>query len=220
MATTPTPFPDEDHFPLNTLIATVTTVIDAYQAKAVASKSKLLTLKTASFDFKTVVTKSGGVSISVFFLKVGGKITTTRTQEFKFNYGVPPSPKPQPDGALMAASGGIDVSIADSSASLKHDKSKPEDHLKVGDALTAFLESAGTVFNASPTLDKQALSEATISLQFGVLKTVTAGVTLPIEMIVIDGSVEYDKNTVQSMVITFSPEKSALPQTPPAPEHH
>ena len=195
------PYPTDQQFPLANLINTVTSVINNYQARVLADNEKPLILKKAVFEFNTVVSKSGGISISVLFLKIGGKLASKSTQDFKFTYGVPDKPEkiPSPQFATELLAG-------------LPFKGKPVDPINVDDALKEFLDKASEAYNAAPMLDKKDMSEATMEIKYGLDGGFNAGIALPISMVVIDANFDYDHNTVQTITLTFAPKTKGDPK--------
>ncbi len=160
---------------LGSVVAALQAAIDCYQANRGAGSDGLLPLTSAAFDFKTTTGKVGGFSISFFIFKIGASHEKDTTNDLTFTYAVKQVP---PRG-----------------------RAKPSQELS--DALANAMLVAAAAAKKTPTVAGIPLSKVTVNIAFGIKNDVSGGLTVPVHLVTLGGSGDYNKNETQSVTLTF-----------------
>jgi hypothetical protein len=173
------PFDPANHAPLDQVIAEVKKALKLYQDSIGRGPDSLPPLASAEFDFKVTTATVVGASISLFIFKIGGSHETDVVNDVTFTYSVPPPKKPS--GALQATQ-----------------KPKP-----LAEELASTIQSAAAAVKASPQLGSLNFSKLAVNIQYGVKWDGNIGANVPIQFVTIGISGDKNKNTVQSVKLTF-----------------
>jgi hypothetical protein len=173
-----------DRVPLANIVQAVELVVDAYNIRPDVTTGVLPPLKTADFDFKTVVDVKGGPSINFWIFKAGYSHEKQSTNDVTFQY-IPQPIKPE-------------AAVGPYAMVIKEDLS---------DELTKAIESAATQIKGEKESDKNPLAlklnQLAITLAFQVSNDYSGGVNIPIHMVTLGGTLDYNRADVQSVKLTF-----------------
>jgi hypothetical protein len=164
---------------LSAVIAQVKAALDLYQNNLGSGPDALPPLSSAEFDFKTTTAESIGGTINLFIFKFGASHEKDAVTDVTFTYSVPPPPKP---------------------AALASKKAPPT----LPEVLASTIQSAAKAVGTSGTLGKLKFSQLVVNLQFGVKWDVSGGISAPISFVTVGINADKNKNTVQSVKLTFS----------------
>jgi hypothetical protein len=166
--------------PLAQVIAKVNGAINEYQSnRGSGAQHELPPLASAEFDFKTVTSSTVGGTLNVLVLKFGTTRETDVTNDVTYTYALPKPIKPA--GALQPESRAPDLK----------------------DTLAQAIKEAAAAVKLSATAAGLPFSKLTINIQYGVKTDATAGAAVPVSIVTIGPSVDVNKNTVQSVKLTF-----------------
>jgi hypothetical protein len=181
-----------DLVPLSDVVRAVELVIDAYNQRQDVISGTLPPLKTADFDFKTVVDIKGGPSVNFWIFKAGYSHEKQSTNDVTFEY-VPQGFKPHGHLAI-----------------------EPPPNLK--DELTRAIEGAATQIKGEKDSDTSPLAlklnQLAITLAFQISNDYQGGLNIPIHMVTLGGTLDYNHADVQSVKLTFAFPEKPKDQTP------
>jgi hypothetical protein len=162
---------------LDSVIFQVQRALDRYQASLGDGANALPPLKSADFTFKTTVTKSTGFSVSLFIFTIGASKQSDVVNQVEFAYAVP---KP-----LKAAHWRGNASL--------------EDQL-----YETIVSASRAVASGAGGLGNLALSQFSVTLEFGVQRQANAGASPKIQIVTVGLKAGKDDNSVQSLKLTFA----------------
>jgi hypothetical protein len=169
---------------LPTVIATVEQALKCYQQTtkdADPNQPKgLPKLNSATMDFKTTTSKSGGFSISFFIFKIGASSEKDVTDDISFTYSVPKNL------VLPKAAGFVKQPRTDLFSELVKD-----------------VQAAANAAQTQSTALGMPLSQVKISVAFGIQTEADVSLNLPIHLVTIGGNGKYNKNNIQTVTLTF-----------------
>lgn len=162
---------------LDEVVQEVKGALSDYQKEVSASPDDLLTLKSADFDFKTVIQKqvTGGFSILIFTFK--GSKTGQQTSDLQFHYEVP-----KPVGASSYTP------------------------VPIRQALLELIRKASQTIQSSKdsdTLGNMKITNVSISIEYAVTYAVSAEGKPVVQFVTLDIAGSYSKNEVQSIKLVF-----------------
>jgi hypothetical protein len=169
---------------LSGIVEAVELVVDAYNTRPETQgpNPTLPPLKTADFDFKTVVDIKGGVSVNFLIFKFGHTYEQAETNDVSFQY----VPKPIKPGGHFAIAQVQDLK----------------------DGLTKAIEGAVNQIKGEESSDKSPLKlqlkQLAVTLAFAVTGDYSGGLTIPIHMVTLGGTGDYSKSSTQTVKLTFS----------------
>jgi hypothetical protein len=177
-----------DTVPLEDVVKEVKREVKDYQDKPVPS-SPLPRLDTAEFTFKVVRTVSGGLSVNVFVIEIGGSHSREAMHTVTYTYKVPPPEK------KFAA------------------RERPGPERK--DSLAETIRRAAEAAKAATSFGDLPLNEMEINIEFVVKRQRNVAVKAPISIVTVGASVSGEKSTTQSVKLVFG---RPTPTPAPAPE--
>jgi len=163
--------------PLDSVIAQVDRALDRYQHSLGGGANALPPLKTATFTFKTTVTKSSGFSINLLIFTLGSSKETDVVNTLQFTYAVPKPLK----GATWRGNASL------------------EDQL-----YETIMSAARAVANGAGGVGDLALNKFTVSIDFGVKRDLSGSASPKISIVTVGLKGSKDDNSVQSLDLTFS----------------
>jgi len=168
-----------DTVPLDQVIKQVQLALDEYQSHLGQGPAALPALSSAEFDFKTTIgtTVSGGVSIFIF--KFGASRERDTVNDVTYTYA--PIKPEVPASGLQS--------------------NEPPPSLK--DELAKTIQLAAATVKGSATAAGLPFSKLVVNLQYGVKWDVNAAGTAPVSFVTINLGGDRNKNTVQSVKLTF-----------------
>ncbi|MGH9512514.1 MAG: trypco2 family protein [Terriglobales bacterium] len=163
--------------PLVSVVKAVEMVVNAYNSRpdTQGEKPALPPLATADFDFKTVAETKGGPSVNFLIFKAGYTHDKQKTNEVDFQY------TPHAVHALDQATLSDELSKAIEAAA-KQIKGEAEN----GD-------SPGSL----------ELKQFTVTLGFSIAKDYNGGLSIPIHLVTLGGSLDYTSSSVQQVKLAF-----------------
>jgi hypothetical protein len=171
-----------DIVPLSNIVQAVELVVDAYNNRPDVKSGLLPPLKTADFDFKTVIDVKGGPSVNFWIFKLGYSHEKQSTNDVTFEY-IPQPIKPGGRPGIVAT---VDLK----------------------DELTKAIEGAANQIKGEKENDKSPLTlklnQLAITLAFQVSNDYSGGLNIPIHMVTLGGTLEYNRADVQSLKVTFA----------------
>jgi hypothetical protein len=183
---TPPPAPSQDAaentIPLARVVKQVTSAIEEYQSIREEGSDALPPLSSAEFDFKTITKKTEGLSLQILIFKIGGSHEKDVTSDLTFTY------KPAANAAAPDIIKG-------------HDHHPPVVDLK--DELLRTLLSAAEVIKDAGPVASLPINQLVVNLNFGVTWDGNGGVQAPISIVTIGLTGDYNKNSIQSVRLTF-----------------
>jgi hypothetical protein len=147
-----------------------------YQQYGTADGEHLPPLQTATFDFKTSTSLSGGPSVSFFILTLGAGVEKDTVRDFSLSYTVPPKPATSP-----------------------HTITGPD---FVNDLATLIRDAAAAASSQKSAFNLP-LNSVTVSVQFGIQVSENVGITFPISFVTAGAKLAHNKNTADSVTLTF-----------------
>ncbi len=168
----------KDTVDLDSVIKQVTSALDDYQKNLGGGVDALPPLASAEFDFKTTVGKTVGGSINVLVFKIGASHEKDVVNDVTFTYALPKPPK---------------------SAAAAHTKKPPT----LEDELANTIQAAAAAVKTAGTLGKLNFSKLSVNIQYGVKWDGNGGVNIPVSLVTVGLSGDVNKNTVQSVKLTF-----------------
>ena len=132
---------------------------------------------SAVFDFKTTTAKVGGLSFSIFILKIGASREVDNVSDITFTYSVPPT-----------------------SAKGAHNSkaNKP-----LSDELANEILAAAKAVQTSGTVSGLPLSKIAINVQFGVKNDGNVSLGIPVSLVTLGPNADINKASTQSITLTF-----------------
>ena len=167
-----------DMLPLADVIKEVTAALKEYQDNRGSGASfELPPLSSAEFDFKTTVQTTVGVSFQLLIFKFGTSHERDVVNDVTYTYSLEP-PKP----SSLAAK-------------------KPPPSLK--DQLAKTIQTAAAAVKTSSSAAGLPFSKLVVNVQYGVKWDIGADAKPVISLVTVDLNADVNKNTVQSVKLTF-----------------
>lgn len=164
---------------LERVIAEVKAALDEYQSNLGAGDHALPPLSSAEFDFKTVIATTEGLTLSFLIFKLGGSHENDVTNDVTFTYAVP---KPLRMESLF---------------------SHPAPPPQLKDQLAMTIQGAAAAVKAAGTLGNLSFTKLAVNIEYGVKWDGDIGVNVPISLVTVGLTGDRNKNTVQSVKLTF-----------------
>jgi hypothetical protein len=186
----PTPHPkaQPSPLPLAEVVKEVKTAIDTYQAST--GTHSLPPLQSVEFDFKVATKEVVKGSISFVIFSIGGSVSNATVNDVTYTYERP-TPAPR---ALSE---------------------KPK---ILNQTLVQTIQEAAKAVKESGTLDDLKFTKLVVDVEFGVEWTLSAGGNFTYQFVTLNLGAEKNKNTVQSVKLTFKEPDKATPTPTPTPK--
>ena len=178
MSSGPGSLTPEDVVPLDTVIAQVEEALNLYQSNIGNGPRALPPLASAEFDFKACATSIAGGTVNLIVLKIGGTYQTDFVQDVTFTYKVPPPP-PHPFRAEAV------------------------EPLDLKETLVSTIQSAAKVARTMKTVGRLPLNNVVVSIQFGVKREASGGVSAPISFATLGLNGGKNNSRVQTVKLVF-----------------
>jgi hypothetical protein len=148
-------------------------------------------LEEADFTFQTTTTTTGTFNFSIFVLSLNAKVAKQDINQVIYSFVKPPTPR---------ITGQQTLQLHTFSWFGKHPKPpRPELRVQLVDAI----EKAASEQAASIPPPGTKPGPLVINMSFGIDCGGGGGVTVPIHLVTLGGGLNYDKNNVQSVKLTF-----------------
>jgi hypothetical protein len=167
----------KDTADLPSVIASVKAALQCYQDNRGTGTDALPALSSVVFDFKTTTGTVGGLSFSIFIVKIGGSIEKDSGNEVSFTYSLP---TPAPTRGLH--------------------KKNPE---QLSDALANEILAAAKTAQTSQSFLNLPLSKVAITIQYGIKIDGNASLNLPVTLVTLGPNADRNKVSTQSIAVTF-----------------
>ena len=167
-----------DLAPLKVAIDQVRAALDEYQKNRGTGSAELPPLSAAEFDFKVTTTVSSGVTFSILIFKFGNTTERSDVSDVTFTYALPP-PEPK----------------------IGAESVQPPPLLK--DELAKTIQGAASALKESFTFGNLPLKQVTVNIQYGVKRDVSGSGTPTISLVTVGLSGDKNKNSIQSVKLTF-----------------
>ncbi len=164
---------------LSQVVDEVKKALKIYQDSVGSGQNALPALASAEFDFKTTRSVTENGSINLFIFKIGGSHESDDTSDVTFTYSVPPPPQ---GGTLQGSK-------------------KPK--LQLADELAGTIQNAALEVKNAKQLNNLNFTKLAVVIQYGVKWDGSVGANVPIQLVTIGVGGDINKNTVQSVKITF-----------------
>jgi hypothetical protein len=168
-----------DQCALNLIIAQVKVALDQYQKSLGGGPDALPPLFSAEFDFKVTTGTTVGGSVNLFIFKFGASHERDVVNDVTYTYAVPP-----PQKVAGVASAGKPPTLTE--------------------ALASAIQSAAAAVKTSGTVGNLQFKQLAVNLQYGVKWDVNGGITAPISFVTVGLNGDKNKNTIQSVKLTFN----------------
>lgn len=165
---------------LPSVIAAVQAAIKCYQDNAGVGPDALPTLQKAVFDFQTTTGKVGGINVSFFIFKIQAQHENDATRDTSFTYS-------------RKTGGGQPL------------RTKTP-YQPLSDALVSSMQTAAAAVKSASTMADLKFSELTMKVEFGIKFQGNVALSAPVELVTLGPNVQYNKNEVQSVTLTFGPQ--------------
>lgn len=178
---------------LSQVVCEVELALDTYQQSTeVEVDHTLPKLASADFDFKTVVDTKGGFTFNILIFKIGGTVDKQNTNDVDLQY----VPKSLVKTALEGARA----------------KSLQEELIDTIKAAAQAVKDQRS--NMSTAKDPLEFQQLTVSLAYGVTWDINGGITAPIHLVTIGGTLDRSKNNVQQVKLVFAKPKKEGEEKP------
>jgi hypothetical protein len=167
----------KDTADLPSVIASVTAALQCYQDNRGSGADALPKLTSATFDFKTTTGTVGGLSFSIFILKIGGTLEKDDLSDVTFTYSLPP----QTQGKALRSA-------------------HPQ---QLSDALANQVLAAAKAAQTSHAVLGLPLSKIAITIQYGIQIGGNVSLNLPVSLITLGPSASKNKDSTQAVTLTF-----------------
>lgn len=162
---------------LPSVIASVTSAMQCYQDNRGTGADALPKLSSAVFDFKTTTGTVGGLTFSIFILKIGGSVEKDSVNDLSFTYSVPA--KPPARGII---------------------KKEPQ---QLSDALANNILAAAKAVQTSQSVLGLPLDKVSINVQYGIKFDGNVLLNVPVQLVTLGPSAGHNKASTQSVTLTF-----------------
>jgi len=166
---------------LHSVIVSVEAALKCYQDNIGEGSDALPPLQKAVFEFKTTTGKIAGVQVSffVFSLKASGE--KDDTDQMTFTYSLPTK---KPGGLALK---------------------RKIPFQPLADQIVADMQAAAAAIKDAASLGKLNFNQLSVMIQFGIQFQGEAAINVPVQLVKIGPSVDYKKNEVQTVTLTFAP---------------
>jgi hypothetical protein len=171
--------PDSTLAPLDSVVAQVQHALARYQATLGTGPDALPPLKSAVFDFKTTVAKTGAFSVNLLILTIGASSQSDVVNDVTFAYAVPRASTR--DIRKFAAAPDVEDQLFET----------------IQGAARAVRSGAGTVGEA-------AFSQLTVTLQYGVRWEASGGARPRLAIVTVGLKADRTDNRVQTIKLVFA----------------
>ena len=176
---TPTPQPrtqpSPSPVPLAEVVKEVRKAVDTYQASICGGKDALPPLQSVEFDFKVATKETVKGSISFFIFSLGASTSNITVNDVTYTYECPTP-------AARAIS---------------------EEPKILNQTLVQTIQEAAKAVKESGTLEDLKFTKLVVDVEFGVEWTLNAGGNFTYQFVTLNLGAEKNKNTVQSVKLTF-----------------
>ncbi len=170
----------KDTADLPSVIASVQAAMQCYQDHRGNGSNALPKLNSVSIDFKTTTGTVGGLSFSIFIIKIGGSVEKDTVSDLTLTYTAPaPSAPPR------------NVNF----------KATPPQQLS--DALANQIFAAAKAAQLSHSVLGLPLNKISITVQFGIKIDGNASLSIPVELVTLGPNADRNRATTQSVTLTF-----------------
>jgi hypothetical protein len=170
------PTPPPDAVVLDRVVETVRDALDQYKSGLHEKPDALPPLTTAVFDFKVTTATTVGGSINFFIFKIGGSHENDVVNDVTYTYTIP--------------------------AAVNASRTPPKSP-ELTEELVKTIQSAAAAAKTAAALGKLKLTKIAVNIQFGVKWDASGGINAPISLVTVGINGDKNKNTVQSVTLTF-----------------
>jgi hypothetical protein len=159
----------------------VQAALKCYEDRRGSGSDSLPLLQKAVFDFQTTKGKVGGIELDFFVFKIKASHEKDDTHVTTFTYT---RPKPKPGGQPLQL------------------KKSPQ--LLLSDDIVSSMQAAAAAVNGSANIGALNFNQLDVKIQFGIKNDASAAASFPIQLITLGPNIDYNKNDVQTVTLTFS----------------
>ena len=175
---------------LGEVVKEVKKAVDTYQASIGGGKDALPPLQSVEFDFKVATKETVKGSIGFVIFSIGGSTSKSTVNDVTYTYE-----RPTPAAQVLA-----------------------EEPKILNKTLVQTIQEAAKAVKESGTLEDLKFTKLVVDVEFGVEWTLSAGGKFTYQFVTLDLGAEKNKNTVQSVKLTFKDlEKPKTPTPTPTP---
>jgi hypothetical protein len=180
--------PQDTPVPLCLVAQKIAATLDEYNRAPDTIADALPKLSKAEFEFKTVGSTTGGFKFSILVFSFGASRKTDSTNDVTFAYAVPP-PEPRPAGFST-----------EQYLDFLDKRPKPKDFSK---ELIETLQQAAEQIKLTSSVGAAKFKTLTVSLAYGVTWDFNGGVTVPISLVTLGGTLDHSRADTQTVKLTF-----------------
>jgi hypothetical protein len=167
----------ENSVELDKAVYEVEDAIRYYQTYLRSQTRGLPRLSKVEFEFQTTSAVGGGLSASVYVFTLGASAQRAVTHDVTYTYPRLPS------------------------TGEKHDKTPPYLFNELTDTIKTTVDAA----NAAKNFGTQPYNSLQVRVQYAFSKSLKGGANFPVEMVTLGINAQADKNSIQSVTLTFAP---------------
>lgn len=180
--------PQDTPVPLCLVAQKIAATLDEYNRAPGTIADALPKLSKADFEFKTVSSTTGGFKFGILVFSLGTSRNTDSTNDVTFSYVVPP-PEPRPAGY-----------DTQQYLNLLNKRPKPKDFSK---ELIETLQEAAEQIKLTSSVGAAKFKTLNVSLAYGVTWDFNGGVTVPISLVTLGGTLDHSRADTQTVKLTF-----------------
>jgi len=167
----------ENSVKLDTAVYEVEHANQYYQTYLRPQTCGLPRLSKVEFEFQTTSDVAGGLNVGVYVFTLGVSAQRAVTHDVTYTYPRLPS------------------------KGERHNKMPPDQYDKLIDTIKTTVEAA----NAAKKFATQPYDSLRVKVQYAFTKSVKGGGTIPVDMATLGINAQADKNSIQSVTLTFAP---------------
>jgi hypothetical protein len=195
----------DTNIPLCLVAAKVAATLDQYNSDPKTIADALPHLLSADFGFKTVGDDTVGFKVSILVFSFGTSRKAEATNEVTFTYTVPPPKKSKGENS--------EISISSSDKKPKPVPFEPK--------LIETLQQAAEQIKSTQSVGDAKFTTLTVTLAYGVTWDFNGGVTLPIQLWTLGGTVDHSRSDTQTIKLTFKNQvPTSIKNQEPTPTPH
>jgi hypothetical protein len=166
---------------LPSVLAAVQAALKCYEDHRGSGPDSLPELQKAVFDFQTTTGKVGGIELDFFIFKLKASHEKDDMHVTTFTYV---RPKPTPGGA--------------------HPLKTKRDPQLLSDDIVARMQAAASAVKEATKMGDLNFNQLDMKIQFGIKNDGSAAASVPVQLVTIGPSIDYNKNDVQTVTLSFA----------------
>lgn len=165
---------------LPSVISAVQTALKCYDDHRGTGPDSLPLLQKAVFDFQTTTGKVGGIELDFFVFKLKATHERDDTHVTTFTYA-----RPKPKQGV-------------------HPLKTKQAPVLLSDDIVARMQAAATAINEAAKMGDLDFNQLDVKIQFGIKNDGSAAASVPVQLVTIGPSIDYNKTDVQTVTLSFA----------------